>query len=182
MSLLSRATTDTQHVPTSSLLFSSSSSSTATFTSQLRATLLQSRSIIDTWVVDEKKRVDQHVKEAKQELIVKQRFIDATSAQLLALQLQHGCSIGNQDPRNSNDKNNNNNKLSEQQTQLETKIQAQNKKNQLLDTQIAELKKHIKGNYIFKRVTVPFFYDWITYENTILTPPFTCRYLKLCLR
>jgi hypothetical protein len=34
------------------------------------------------------------VKEAKQELIVKQRVIDATSAQLLALQLQYGCSIG----------------------------------------------------------------------------------------
>ena len=44
--------------------------------------------------------------------------------------------------------NRNNNKLSEQQAELETKIQLQTKKNQSLDVQLAELKKHIKGNVI----------------------------------
>ena len=79
-------------------MFSSSSSSTVSFTSQLRETLTQSRSIVDTWVVHEKKRVDQHVKEAKQEITTKQRAINASSAKLLALQLQYGCNImGNDD-------------------------------------------------------------------------------------
>jgi hypothetical protein len=148
MSLLSRTSTET-HLPTVVSSFSSSSS-TATFTSQLRATLLQSRSIIDTWVVDEKRRVDQYVKGAKQELIAKQRVIDGTSAQLLALQLQNGCSIGNHDAQQplSIEPSRSSNKLSEQQTELETKIQQQTKKNQFLDTQMAELKKQIKGNFI----------------------------------
>ena len=142
MSLVTRAATES-HLPSSTI---SNLSSTTSFTSHLRETILQSRSIIDTWVINEKKRVDQHVKEAKQEVAAKQRIIDATSAKLLALQLQYGCQIGNDDPQMSN--GNNNNKLSEQQAELETKIQLQTKKNQSLDVQLAELKKHIKGNVI----------------------------------
>lgn len=142
MSLVTRAATES-HLPSSTI---SNLSSTTSFTSHLRETILQSRSIIDTWVINEKKRVDQHVKEAKQEVAAKQRIIDTTSAKLLALQLQYGCQIGNDDPQMSN--GNNNNKLSEQQAELETKIQLQTKKNQSLDVQLAELKKHIKGNVI----------------------------------
>ena len=142
MSLVTRAATESQ-LPSSTI---SNLSSTTSFTSHLRETILQSRSIIDTWVINEKKRVDQHVKEAKQEVAAKQRIIDTTSAKLLALQLQYGCQIGNDDPQMSN--GNNNNKLSEQQAELETKIQLQTKKNQSLDVQLAELKKHIKGNVI----------------------------------
>ena len=141
MSLVTRAATESQ-LPSSTI---SNSSSTTSFTSHLRETINQSRSIIDTWVINEKKRVDQHVKEAKQEVAAKQRIIDTTSAKLLALQLQYGCQIGNDDPQMSN---RNNNKLSEQQAELETKIQLQTKKNQSLDVQLAELKKHIKGNVI----------------------------------
>ena len=142
MSLVTRAATES-HLPSSTI---SNLSSTTSFTSHLRETINQSRSIIDTWVINEKKRVDQHVKEAKQEVAAKQRIIDTTSAKLLALQLQYGCQIGNDDPQMSN--GNNNNKLSEQQAELETKIQLQTKKNQSLDLQLAELKKHIKGNVI----------------------------------
>ena len=141
MSLITRAATES-HLPSSTI---SNLSSTTSFTSHLRETILQSRSIIDTWVINEKKRVDQHVKEAKQEVAAKQRIIDTTSAKLLALQLQYGCQIGNDDPQMSNG---NNNKLSEQQAELETKIQLQTKKNQSLDVRLAELKKHIKGNVI----------------------------------
>ncbi len=145
MSFVARAPTET-HLP--SLSFSSSSS-TATFTSRLRETLSQSRSIIDTWVVNEKKRVDQHVKEANQQLAAKQRAIDATSAQLLALQLQHGCRIADDDAKqhlSTEARGSNGNKLSEQQTELESKIEQQTKKNQRIDAQLAELKKEIRGN------------------------------------
>jgi phosphoenolpyruvate-protein kinase (PTS system EI component) len=133
----------------SSTMFSNASS-TASFTSQLRETLTQSRTIIDTWVVHEKKRVDQHVREAKQELRSKQRDIDTTSAQLLALQLQYGCKIANDDALNQSTGSHmiRNDKLSAEQTEFETKIQQQTKKNQSLDLQLTELKKEIKGTVI----------------------------------
>ena len=146
MSFVARAPTEA-HLPSLSLF--SSSSSTATFTSQLRETLVQSRSIIDTWVVNEKKRVDQHVKEAKQQLVSKQQTIDATSAQLLALQLQHGCRIADDDTKqylSTEARGSNSNTLSKQQTELESMIEQQTKKNQRLDAQLAELKKEIRGN------------------------------------
>ena len=48
-----------------------------------------------------------------------------------------------------NNNNNTTNKLSEPQTELETKIQLQTKKNQSLDLQLAELKKQIQGTVLY---------------------------------
>ena len=178
MSFVARAPTEA-HLPSLSLF--SSSSSTATFTSQLRETLVQSRSIIDTWVVNEKKRVDQHVKEAKQQLVSKQQTIDATSAQLLALQLQHGCRIADDDTKqylSTEARGSNSNTLSKQQTELESMIEQQTKKNQRLDAQLAELKKEIRGNVaVFHSRT---FYGSIKCRITqCLTLPFSyfCPFL-----
>jgi hypothetical protein len=126
------------------------STSTTSFTAQLRETIVQSRSVIDMWVVSEMKRVDQHVQQAQKEVATKQHVIDTTSAQLLALQLQYGCTIGEAQLQQSssddqNHRNSSNNKLAQQQTELETKIDQQIKKNQRLETQLVDLKKQLQG-------------------------------------
>jgi beta-glucosidase-like glycosyl hydrolase len=134
----------------------SMTSSTTSFTSQLRKTLIESRSIIDIWVSSEKQCIDMYVSNAKQEISMKQKQIDSSSTQLLALQLQHGCSMNENNTNNlsNSDPSTTKNGLSELQIALENKIQQQTKINQRLETQLESLKKQIEGMCISNTTSI----------------------------
>ena len=111
------------------------------FTSHLRETLAQTRSAIDAWAIAERNKVDEQVLVARKDLLKRQKDIDTESAKLLALQLQHGCTVGDNDKEN----NKSDSVLSNERAELEEKVQKQTTMNQRLESQIEQLKKELEG-------------------------------------
>jgi hypothetical protein len=120
---------------------------TGTLASQLRDTLASSRLALDAWVAAERRYIDQQVAAAQQETAVQQRELDAAAAQLLALQLQHGCRLDNS---NSGSKKDEGSSLSKQRQERESRVQQQAVANERMKARVEELKKQLEGGLFFR--------------------------------
>jgi hypothetical protein len=120
---------------------------TGTLASQLRDTLASSRLALDAWVAAERRYIDQQVAAAQQETAVQQRELDAAAAQLLALQLQHGCRL---DSSNSGSKKDEGSSLSKQRQERESRVQQQAVANERMKARVEELKKQLEGGLFFR--------------------------------
>jgi hypothetical protein len=119
---------------------------TGTLASQLRETLASSRLALDAWVAAERRYIDEQVAAAQQETAVQQRELDAAAAQLLAVQLQHGCRLTGD--KSSRTKDEGSNSLSEQRQEQESRVQQQAVANDRMKARVEELKKQLEGGYL----------------------------------
>jgi beta-glucosidase-like glycosyl hydrolase len=111
-------------------------------TQNLREALAHSRAVLDDWVEQELQAADAQAVTAANKVSQKQHEIDAASAKLLALQLESGLSMNDE---NSNNNTENLANALVKRKQLEQQVENQKVKNSKLEATLEEQKKELEG-------------------------------------